>query len=1727
MSQPAACLTIVVTSASDAGTGTLRDAIAQANTSPGADVIEFDAGLAGQTITLTSGLGADQLTISGNNSSRVFYVYNSSANITVAISDLSIVDGNAETYGGGIFNDEILTVTNTRLDNNSTFADIGGAYGGGIANYDTLTVTNSTLTNNWAMSYGGALSNFGTLTVTNTTLAYNSVTNLRGGGIHNQGTLTVTDSTLAYNSAARAGAIFNYYGTGTITNTTLVYNSTGSYGGGIENYIDSTLTVINSTLAYNSTPWGGGGIYNQGSLTVANSLVGGNTGSTGPDIRNEGTVAAQYNIIQDGAGSGIVDGVNGNQVGVDPLLDPAGLQDNGGPTQTIALLPESPALDTGSNAEAVGSDGQPLDFDQRGPGFPRILNGIVDVGAFEAWHQLMPDFNWSPPTPKVGGVVQFTDQSTGDPTSWSWDFGDGATSSAQHPTHVFQEYGSYTVTLVVTNVSGQDQVSRTLQVPPSGPSADFSWSPEQPQVGDTVTFEDLSSGAPVAWSWDIGADGSWEYSEQSPSHTFSTEGLHPVTLWVGNAYGTDQITMDLYVQPAGWGTPSIVGVTREYPGFFLDGTDVENEFQVTVDWRGTNPGYVRFSVYGGSSVDVDATTAPVSHTFDMANDFDAATTPSIVEITAYGTDGGGSQVASQTSTQTVYVFPYPSWLELAKKLDPGAITIVAGDGEVIAKFDYHFPIPHLSETYGRFKGRVSSTGLGELSLFGQTGFRALESAVMGEAKGSGEFRLFPPGGLEITQTSFNLHLEGILSKAIKVTEIPQFQPLTTIPILGSYIKSIGDRAILYGQIAPYLDLTASWSQNDAGDLEFASAEGTLGLGLKAMLTLDLGSLDISAWVAGGGSFTLGLPDPPPLIRAAEVHAQLGIRASLNYRFRIFWKTYYISLSKTAALNLGCQYEYDQPWGCYVDFEFRRPGLYPEEAIGVQVIDPEYSSFGDYAVFRPTPMARTKSSKVPVAVVETKLVENLFPGASPAIVEAEPGILLVWEHDDVLDEDLQSTEIAWSYRDGSVWTEPEVVEDDTRAELSPVVGTSTDGSIVAAWTRIKDPDLDVTIEEVSDLPLFYKQLEVVSATFDPVLRTWSPISQLTDDESMDIDLRLATDPSGNPMLTWLSNPDGEFLSTDTSPSSLKYSFWNGTGFSAPAELAGGLIGVGGHVSAVSAAGAVVLVPRDPDLLTIGDEVIDLYTWDGSAWSAAAPFATGAGGNLAPSVVFDAAGEGHVVWLQGSDLVKATLSDPTPVTLRSGSASLAFLGAQLLSSPGGNITLIWQEIADNQPADIFAMIYDPESDTWSADRRLLDREELVHQVSAVYDSDNTLHAAFMITEIGRTTEIVEISGQEWEMTNIPVEGQSDLLYMRHELGLDLAVDDDDLMVMPPRPEPGDWVTATLTVHNAGDRAIGEFDVELYVGDPDAGGVWVGTQSSLPEWFAAGASLDFEFNFAYPDAIGNLVAVVDSLDEVNPEITEANNRATWYLDNHAPVVAVVADPTSGWVPLTVSFDGSMSYDPDDDTLTHRWSFADGTAGATDVQVTHTFDSDGLYPVTLTATDEHGAVGTAVVVIEVYSGFVTGGGWITSPPGAYPADPSLTGKANFDFAAKYRRGSTVPIGATEFQFQAAGLDFHSTTYEWLVVVGPLAKFKGEGEINGEGGYGFMLSAIDGARPGGGGLDKVRIKIWDKASGMVVYDNQIGAGDDESPTTVIGGGSIVVHRRHRKHSNRMHAAGP
>ena len=249
---------------------------------------------------------------------------------------------------------------------------------------------------------------------------------------------------------------------------------------------------------------------------------------------------------------------------------------------------------------------------------------------------------------------------------------------------------------------------------------------------------------------------------------------------------------------------------------------------------------------------------------------------------------------------------------------------------------------------------------------------------------------------------------------------------------------------------------------------------------------------------------------------------------------------------------------------------------------------------------------------------------------------------------------------------------------------------------------------------------------------------------------------------------------------------------------------------------------------------------------------------------------------------------------------------------------------------------------------------------------------------------------------------------------------------------------------------------------------------------------------------------------------------------LPNQAPVVTITA-PASGAiyaVGTPVTFTG-MFADNAGDTHAAQWMFDNLTQAGTinesagTVTATHVFGAAGVYQVKLTVTDQLGASGMAntvaelpamIVIYDANGGFVTGGGWINSPAGAYVANPTLTGKANFGFVSKYEHGANVPTGQTEFQFKAANFNFHSTSYDWLVVAGARAMYKGSGTINGSGNYAFMLTAIDGQINGGGGQDKFRIKVWNKASGAVVYDNQTGASDNSDPTTVIAGGSIVIH---------------
>jgi hypothetical protein len=149
---------------------------------------------------------------------------------------------------------------------------------------------------------------------------------------------------------------------------------------------------------------------------------------------------------------------------------------------------------------------------------------------------------------------------------------------------------------------------------------------------------------------------------------------------------------------------------------------------------------------------------------------------------------------------------------------------------------------------------------------------------------------------------------------------------------------------------------------------------------------------------------------------------------------------------------------------------------------------------------------------------------------------------------------------------------------------------------------------------------------------------------------------------------------------------------------------------------------------------------------------------------------------------------------------------------------------------------------------------------------------------------------------------------------------------------------------------------------------------------------------------------------------------------------------------------------------------------------------------------------------VYDPSTGFITGGGWIDSPRGAYPADSTVCGKINYGFNAKYQKKGDVPNGQTEFNCKIGNLNFHSSSYEWLAVTGSRAQLKGIGTINGQGAYSFMMTVVDGQIQGGGGVDKFRMKIWNSENGTVLYDSQLGDCDFADVKTVIGGGNIVIH---------------
>ncbi len=329
-------------------------------------------------------IGNGDVGISGNGHAQVISVTSTG---DVGLNGVTISGGSAAN-GGGIDNAGNLSIDGCEITDNTASID-----GGDIFNSGTMTITMSTVSDGSAPG-GGGIENTGKLTMTSVTLSGNTAGG-SGGGLENAGTTDILEAMFDDDTANAGGGIFNASGTLGLCDATVAGNSATTQGGGI---VDAgTLTAVNDTIVSNtalaSGTGGGVSVTSPDVATLSNTIVALNLAGTGSsavasDIGGTVASSSSYNLIGTGGAGGLTNGAGGNQVGVASSavgLSPAGLANNGGSLETIALLPTSPAVDAGSAALAFDTVGdQAILYDARGVGFSRTNpGGLVDIGAYE------------------------------------------------------------------------------------------------------------------------------------------------------------------------------------------------------------------------------------------------------------------------------------------------------------------------------------------------------------------------------------------------------------------------------------------------------------------------------------------------------------------------------------------------------------------------------------------------------------------------------------------------------------------------------------------------------------------------------------------------------------------------------------------------------------------------------------------------------------------------------------------------------------------------------------------------------------------------------------------------------------------------------------------------------------------------------------------------------------------------------------------------------------------------------------------------------------------------------------------------------------------------------------------------------------------------------------------------------------------------------------------------
>lgn len=997
---------------------------------------------------------------------------------------------------------------------------------------------------------------------------------------------------------------------------------------------------------------------------------------------------------------------------------------------------------------------------------------------------------------------------------------------------------------------------------------------------------------------------------------------------------------DVCLPPPGvGGKPVVTGIKPKMDGVFFGTLPITNEFTASVNWNGSTPNSVEFYVNDALIKTVPATAAEVTAAIPMNSGF----SPVLGVPNRFQAVAVGSGQRSDKFVRPVTVIPSPSWLSRAQydwpllvkyvEVDPVLSIDVrfpdegwpmgkTADLPFLGKFgwqtavDLEFDLALLTGEW-ELRAGVGPSGHFEKNRRGERPHSTLTKPKFFLGNRSIDFGVKLQADGTISQaTPFLVEHAGIVLVVNAEMEILAIYPMDYVPIgqalhVLDVLKVIGidlnslQRVQVWGTLDAELSLMAKLQPPP---MSFDPAALKIGAGIKAVYEPDLVLAKGKIYIGGKvvGEFQIWPFEFQKL--SGQIYGGVEFRVwrktVVDEEFLILegviWQNS-AAASPMLARAMTTTVAPDVSQRIYLKVKSHEPKAFdrsylkrgPERFVANRP-DPEvklpngrkvsrleaFRLVGKDHAKKNTPRKNGQTlDDPPIAQADVPIIENVATDSEPALASRGQELMLLYVTDNGNPNNLQFTDIKWTYYDGTNWTSPLAIQTDTRAEFTPRVVFDGNGDAIAAWERVATTNLTDT-----NLTAMAQQMEIVWSRWNRTNGTWSVPAALTTNGYLDhAPLLCGPVTSGDVLLTWTMNTSNLLMGTGAvgapENSTVMATGWNSATktWGTPQTLVANLPYRITQSLAGATNRAVYAWTRDMDGIvtnTTGQQVF-YCGWTNGVWGGPVQFtaATNESKNVRAAVA--QTGDTYLLWQNASNLVMNVNFAASNRLVRADAQSSGFADCAVTIGPNGNLALVWQDMSDTG-SDAHYLVYDPASATWSKDAQLFADAGLERSFAPVWDSLGNVVMAYNKVEIITTNLTLQVEGGGTVVvTNVPQSGQIDLDVMSRAVVKDIALLAADFTADGENFLPGDAVTLSARVRNTGNVGVTNVAVAFYDGNYTNGGTLI-TNVVLTGWIE-GASTDrvATATWVVPDPGTNhtLYAVLDPTGLVT-EFNETNN-------------------------------------------------------------------------------------------------------------------------------------------------------------------------------------------------------------------------------------------------------------